>query len=229
MSKGIITTEQRLKQVNSRLKNKNVGLRIELRRRDERVAILEEKLEKALLYIEELQKYVFRGKKKDEDDGKNNDGDKPKSGGHKKRSKKSYRHPIPDKAEITNKEEHKIKNCPDCGNKLSKIKILEFYEQDIIPMQEWFEKLKKTTLIKITTGYCKHCKKRVSAIPISKQKVYIGENIKQLIVYQTTVQQLSHSQILDFLESHLHFKISTGEIANILEQQALKLKARFND
>ena len=28
---------------------------------------LSEKLEKALLYIEELQKYVFRGKKKDDD------------------------------------------------------------------------------------------------------------------------------------------------------------------
>ena len=230
MSKGIITTEQRLKQVNSRLKNENAGLRIELRRRDERIAILEEKLEKALLYIEELQKYVFRGKKKNEDDDSdNNNNDKPKSGDSRKRSKKSYRRPVPDKEEVTDEKEHKIKNCPDCGNKLSKIKILEFYEQDIIPMQEWFEKLKKTTLIKITTGYCKHCKKRVSAIPISKQKVYIGENIKQLIVYQTTVQQLSHSQILDFLESHLHFKISTGEIANILEQQALKLKATFND
>lgn len=230
MGKGIITTEQRLKQVNSRLKNENAGLRIELKRRDERIAILEEKLEKALLYIEELQKYVFRGKKKDEDDNdKKGSNGKSKSGDSKKRSKKSYRRAIPNKDEITDEEKHNIENCPDCGNKLSKIKILEFYEQDILPMQEWFEKLKKTTLIRITTGYCKHCKKRVSAIPVPKQKVSIGENIKQLIVYQTTVQQLSHSQVLDFLESHLRFKISTGEIANILEQQALKLKPAVDD
>ena len=230
MSKGKITTEQRQKQVISRLINDNARLRIDLKNSNEKIIFLEEKLEKALLYIEELQKYVFRGKKKDEDDdgGKDNDG-KPKSGGHKKRSKKSYRRAIPDKAEVTDEEDHKIENCPDCGNKLSKIKILEFYEQDILPMQGWFKKLKKTTLIRITTGYCKHCKKRVSAIPIPKQKVCIGENIKQLIVYQTTVQQLSHSQILDFLESHLRFQISTGEIANILSEQALKLKPALDD
>ena len=241
MSKGIITNEQRQKQVISRLTNDNARLRIDLKNSNEKIIILEEKLEKALLYIEELQKYVFRGKTKcssekddDEDDDNDND-DKSKSGGHKKRSKKSYRRLIPDKKEITDEEEHNIKNCPDCGNKLSKIqsalwvKILEFYEQDILPMQEWFNKLKKTTLIKITTGYCKHCKKRVSAIPIPKQKAYIGENIKQLIVYQTTVQQLSHSQITDFLESHLHFEISTGEIAHILSEQALKLKPALDD
>lgn len=138
--------------------------------------------------------------------------------------KKSYRRPVPNKEEITDEKVYDIKNCPDCGNKLSKIKILEFYEQDIIPMQEWFKKLKKTILIKITTGYCKHCKKRISAIPIPKQKAYIGKNIKQLVVYQTTVQQLSNSQIIDFLESHLHFQISTGEIAHILSEQAIKLK-----
>ena len=230
MSRGKLTIEQRLKQANSRLQNENTLLRNKLQERDERIDILEEKLEKALLYIEELQKYVFRGKKKDEDNnnGKNN-GSKSKQGKHKERNKQSYRRPIPGKAEITNEEIHNIENCPDCGNRLSKIKILEFYEQDILPMQEWFEKLKKTTLIKITTGYCKHCRKRVSAIPIPKQKVSIGENIKQLIVYQTTVQQLSYSQILDFSESHLQFQISTGEIAHILSEQALKLKPAFDD
>ena len=231
MTKRKQTIEQRQKQVISKLKNENAELRIKLKKSNAKITILEEKLEKALLYIEELQKYVFRGKKKDKDDdnGKNNDNDKPKSDGSKKRSKKSYRRPVPDKEEVTDEEDYNIKSCPDCGNKLSKIKILEFYEQDIIPVQKWFEKLKKTTLVRITTGYCKHCKKRISATPIPKQKVSIGENVKQLIVYQTTVQQLSHSQILDFLESHLHFKISTGEIANILEQQALKLKATFDD
>jgi len=59
--------------------------------------------------------------------------------------------------------------------------------------------------------------------------VSIGHNIKQLIVYQTTVEQLSHSQILDFLESHLQFQISSGEIAHILSEQALKLKPAYDD
>lgn len=229
MGKRKQTIEQRQKQVISRLTNENAKLRIELEKSNEKIIFLEEKLEKALLYIEELQKYVFRGKKKDEDDDGEDNDDNPKSGGSKKRSKKSYRRVIPNKEEITDKKTYNIENCPDCGNKLSKIKILEFYEQDILPMQEWFNKLKKTTLIKITTGYCSNCKKRVSDIPIPKQKAYIGENIKQLIVYQTTVQQLSHSQIIDFLESHLHFEISTGEIAHILSEQALKLKPALDD
>ena len=228
MNKGKITIEQRLKQANSKLKNENFNLR-------ERVTVLErendlfkEKLEKALLYIEELQKYVFRGKKKGEDnkDDKNN---KPKSNSSQKRSKKSYRRPVPDKSEITDTEVYDFKNCPDCGNKLSKIKILEFYKEDILPVREWFKKLKKTTLMKITTGYCEHCQKRFSAIPIPKQRVFIGENIKQLIVFQSTIQQLSHSQILDFLESHLHFQISAGEIVHVLSEQALKLKPAFDD
>ena len=229
MGKRKQTIEQRQKQVISRLTNENAKLRIELEKSNEKIIFLEEKLEKALLYVEELQKYVFRGKKKDEDDDGEDNDDNPKSGGSKKRSKKSYRRVIPNKEEITDEKTYNIENCPDCGNKLSKIKILEFYEQDILPMQEWFNKLKKTTLIKITTGYCSHCKKRVSAVPIPKQKAYIGENIKQLIVYQTTVQQLSHSQIIDFLESHLHFEISTGEIAHILSEQALKLKPALDD
>ncbi len=208
-----------------------------LRDRDEgkdiRIDVLEEKLEKALLYIEELQKYVFRGKKKNDKDNNNDrDGDdksSSNSGGHSKRSKSSYRRPVPDDSSITHFEEHKISHCPDCSTRLSRLKILEFYEEDVIPMMEWFEKLRKVIKIKITSGYCSKCKKRLSAIPIPKQKVSIGKNIKQLIVHKTTIEQLSHSQILDFLESHLQFQISSGEIAHILSEQALKSKPALDD
>ena len=81
MSKGIITTEQRQNQVISRLKNENAFLRIELKKRDAQIADLSEKLEKALLHIEELQKYVFRGKKKTDDN-------KPKCGRSSGRDKR---------------------------------------------------------------------------------------------------------------------------------------------
>jgi len=184
-----------------------------------------------LLCIEELQKYVFRGKKKDENNDEKNDNGKPdnKSDGHSKRDSKSYRRDIPKSSSITHFEEHRISHCPDCDTRLSRLKVLEFYEEDVIPIKKWFEKLKKVTKIKITTGYCSKCKKRLSAIPIPKQKVSIGKNIKQLVVYQTTVEQLSHSQILDFLESHLQFQISSGEIAHILSEQALKLKPVLDD
>lgn len=221
-----ITIEDRQKQLISRLKNENSKLREENKELKITVANLSEKLEKSLLYIEELQKYVFRGKKKD-DDKKDKGGSNGSNG--VKRKKQSYGRTLPNKATITDVKEYDISHCPDCNTKLTKLKILEFYEEDIVPMVEWFEKLRKITLIKIKTGYCSHCKKRFSSIPIPKQKVSIGENIKQLIVFQTTVQQLSYSQITDFLESHLQFKVSSGEIANILSEQALKLKPALND
>jgi transposase len=221
-----LTIEQRQKQSISRLKNENLKLRAENKELKEVVLELSEKLEKALLHIEELQKYVFRGKKKPKDKDPKN---KPPSGGSSKRKSSSYRRAIPEESEITNFRDHRIFVCPDCKTKLNQKKTLKFYEEDIIPIIEWFEKLRKITQIKIETGYCPHCKKRFSSIPIPKQKVAIGENIKQLIVFQSTVQQLSYSQITDFLESHLQFKVSSGEIANILSKQALKLKPAWDD
>ena len=232
MSRKKQTTEQRQKQVISRLKNENNSLRKIIKEKDKRIDELEERLEKVLLQVEELQKYVFRGNKKNNDDNDDDNNDnKPnnKSGGSVKRSNSSYRRSIPDNSEITCFENHSISHCPDCNTELTKMKLLEFYEEDVIPMMEWYLKLKKITKITIQTGYCSQCKKQFPAIPIPKQKVSIGKNIKQLVTYQTTVQQLSYSQILDFLESHLNFNISTGEIANILSQQALKLKPAFDD
>ncbi len=139
MSKRKQTIEQRQKQVISRLTNENSRLR-------ERIKVLggenrdfKEKLEKAMLHIEELQKYVFRGKNKDDDDNKPSSG----SGGSNKRKKLSYRRPIPDNSEITNFEEHSISHCPDCNTELSKIKILEtlsYQEKEII----WFKNSKRS-------------------------------------------------------------------------------------
>lgn len=228
MGKRTQTIEQRQNQVISRLKTENAFLRAELKKRDERIALLGEKLEKALLHIEELQKYVFRGKKKS-----NNDKDgKPKPGGPAgsvKRDNSSYRRAIPDESEITETEIHSIKDCPHCQTKLIKLKILEFYEEDILPIMDWFKVLKKTKKIKITSGYCPKCKKRISASDIPKQKVRLGQNIRQLIVFQNTIEQFSYGQILDFTENCLHLKISEGEITKILADQASKLKPAYED
>lgn len=223
-----ITIEHRLKQANSHLLNENKKVRDRNKALETRVIDLERSLEKALLHIEELQKFVFRGKKKKDENDKKKDGG---SSSRKKanRSKESYRRTVPEESEITNEETHDIKNCPDCGTKLSKLKILEFYEEDIIPILEWYKRLRKITLKKITSGYCSHCKKRVSAIPIPKQKVSIGENIKEFVIFQITINQLSYSQVIDFADSYLNFKIASGEISKILEQQALKLKPAYED
>lgn len=231
------TKEQRQKQVITRLKNENSKLRIEFKvavaKLESENKDLREKLEKAMLFIEQLQKIVFRGKKKHDKDNEYDDDDENNSNtpnnGHQNRSKSSYRRQIPKEDEITDEEEHHIENCPDCGSALTMQKVLEFFIEDILPIFEWYQNLKKITKLKITTGYCPKCQKRVSAIPIPKQKVSLGNNIKQLIVFQTTIQQLSYSQIIDFTQSCLQFNLSKGEIINILERQANKLKPAFED
>ena len=231
MSKRKQTIEQRQKQVISRLKNENAGLREINRKQSIKIQELEEKLETALLHIEELQKYVFRGKKKDDGDKDDKkDGDKKNNSGNgKKRDNQSYRRPIPEEDDITDEEIHDIKYCPDCDTPLTRLKLLEFYEEDILPMKGWFDELKKVKRIKIRTGYCPHCKKRYSPVPIPKQKVFLGENIRKLIVFQYTVQQLSYSQILDFSEGILQVNISKGEIVRILDDQANNLGRAYDD
>jgi len=113
MSKGIMTTEQRQKQVISRLKNENAFLRLELKKRDEEIVVLKEKLEKALLYIEELQKYVFRGKKKDDDNDSSDNILSSNTNKPVKRNRSSYRRKVPDDESITNFKEYNISKCPD--------------------------------------------------------------------------------------------------------------------
>ena len=220
------TTEQRQRQVITRLKNENHNLRIKIKLLTDENLILKQKLEKAILQIEELQQMVFGKKKKKSDNDKggftgSNQRKKPE------RNNESYRRPTPKENEITKEENYNKETCPHCQSKLTQLKKLEFFVEDILPPEEWFRKLKQVIRKSIITGYCSSCQKRVSPMEIPKQKVTLGENLRQLIVFQSTLQQLSYSQIIDFSEGMLHLKLSEGEIVNILESQSLKLKPAY--
>lgn len=229
--RGQLNKIQRLKQVNTRLKNENVKLRKELKKiptLEEENRILNLKLEKAFLLIEELQRMVFgKGKKKDTDKDRDDDlfGNGPRK--ESKRDNASYRRKTPREEDITKEEHCNEINCPHCQTQLTELKKLEFFIEDILPVEEWFTVLKQVIRKWITTGYCNHCNKRVSSVEIPKQKTYLGENIRSLIVFQSTVQQLSYSQIIDFSEGVLHLQLSEGEIVNILESQAVKLEPAY--
>ncbi len=133
----------------------------------------------------------------------------------KQRTNESYRRTIP--VEITKEKRYSLKFCPCCKNKLTKTKETIRYLEDIPEIRKISEKQY------ITSGYCAHCKKRFSAIPIPKQNVYLGENIKQFICHSNVIQRNSFSQTKDILETLFKIKISEGEISNILEEQAKKL------
>jgi len=225
--RGHLSELQRLQQSNARLKNENAKLR-------ERVAVLEEEnrqlkqqLEKALLMIEELQRIVFRGGKKTPDDHDQNDGGEsvPRQQAH--RDAASYRRDNPSAEAITNEEHHVLQQCPQCQQELTQLKQLEFFTEDVVPPEDWHTLLTQVTRHWITTGYCADCQYRVSAVPIPKQKTSLGEQLQQLITFQSTVQQLSYSQIIEFAEGVLHLHLSEGEITNLLEQQSIQLEPTY--
>lgn len=229
--RGQLTEIQRQKQINSRLKNENAKLREGLKRMavlEEENRVLKSELEKAFLLIEELQRMVFgKGKKKRDDNNDHPNISENKQSTKVDRKSSSYRRENPKDEDVNKEEFHCEENCPHCQNKLNKLKQLEFFTEDVLSPERWFKVLKQITRKWITTGYCSDCKKRVTPIEIPKQKVTLGENIRQLIVFQSTVQQLSYSQIIDFTEGILHLKLSQGEITNILESQANKLEPSY--
>lgn len=229
--RGQISETQRQKQVITRLKNENDKLREETKQiplLQARVRTLEEELEKAFLLIEELQRMIFKKKKKKNDkDDTGNDLFKPDPRANSKREACSYRRETPKDEDITDEETHNIQACPHCQAELLNLKKLEFFTEDILPPAAWWQVLKKVTRHFVTTGYCPHCQQRVSPVEIPKQKTSLGKYIRQLLIFQFTVQQLSYSQIIDFSEGVLHLKLSEGDIANTLANQATLLEADY--
>ena len=229
-----LTKETRLKQSNTRLANENTRLREELKERDNKIFSLEKDLEKLKLIVEELQKIVFKIKKKKDKNNKDDESDKSKDAdskhnhnGRSKRDSSSYQRSKPKQEEITDNQKCEIHECPDCGTQLTQIKIIKRFIEDILPMPDWHKVLKKVTELFITTGYCKGCEKRKSAKPIPKSMVSLGNNIRQFIVFTDIVLQLSYEQIRDLLQGTMHFNISDGEITNILEDESINLRSEF--
>lgn len=226
MSKGIITIKQRQKQIISRLKNENQNLRIRIEGLEKDNKDLREKLENVLLHLAELEEIIFGKKKKKKDKDNNNPDANSPNGSGKTRDKASYSRSTPDKEEVTDIEEHKIDNCPDCGTPLTKKQIIIRYIEDIrlacldgIPTL----KIKRVIEHRIEKGYCPKCHKWHSAIVIPSKIVRAGPKVKIFTAYAINILRLSYEQTKNVLADLYGFEISDGEIANILEKTALKL------
>ncbi len=225
---GQLSEIQRLRQSNSRLKNENRRLREENKILKSRVAELENTVEELKLQIEELRRMIFgNGRKGDGKDVVENVIGKLNNKSSNNRPALSYRRPVPPKETITDEEYYDLNECPECGNDLTKLKSVERYVEDILPLSEWHKVLRKVKKEIITTGYCQCCHKKVCAKPISPQMVSLGKNIKQFISFATVILRLSYEQIENFLESTSKLQISDGEISNILEKESCRLRPVF--
>lgn len=231
MSQGIITIEQRQKQLISRLVNDNKKLRIRISCLEEQLTSKDKTLETVLLRLAELEEIIFgKSKKKNEPkDDKNKSGDN-QSGSRPVRSKSSYIRPTPSQAEVTDTEEHDISNCPDCGTKLTRKEIITRYVEDIslacidaLGKDKEIKKIKKVIKQKITRGYCPNCKKWHSAIPINSKIARAGPNVGIFAAYAVNILRLSYEQTKNILADLYGFRISDGEITNLLARTSVKL------
>lgn len=214
--RGYLTKEQRLQQVITRLKHENIKLR-------ERVMVLEkenkelkQQLQYVMMQMEELRTKVF-GKKKQHDDD-----DHPVVP-PLARPPHTYRRPIPPENAVTTTKEFPMTQCRQCATPLTDLKTIVRYQEDILPPQQWEKALKVVERHRITTGYCSQCKQRIAAIPITKQMVTLGANLKQFITYANVILRLSFDQISSFLADTVHLSLSDGELANILDAHARTL------
>lgn len=235
MSKGIITIEQRQKQVISRLVNENAKLRKRVAELEAENADLRQKLENVLVRMSELEEIIFGKKKKKKDDDDNNDKPTTSKGGTSQKSSRdnsSYSRPAPTAEEITDIEEYNIDNCPDCQTALSKKQIIVRYLEDIklacldgLNDGETKSTLKTKQVIKqlIEKGYCPKCKKWHSAIPLNSKITRIGHKVKIFVPYVVNILRLSYEQTKNLLTDIHGFTISDGEIAKILEKTSIKL------
>lgn len=176
---------------------------------------LSKTIEDFKLQIEELRTMVF-GKKKKTKDIDDDDLIPPKE--KIDRTNDSYKRPIPKDVEVTEFKNYPLNHCK-CGTKITKKKIFVFYEEDIpIPVKKIIKKYV------VEKSYCPNCKCWKTDIPLPKGKVTLGSNVRKYICYLNVICRLSFSQIQNILKDVYQMNISEGEIANILNQEAIHLR-----
>ena len=89
--------------------------------------------------------------------------------------------------------------------------------EDIPSLEEMQKLLHCIVKHSIETGYCPCCRKRKMAIPIAKQMVSIGTNIRRFVCYASVIQNQTYSQIQQFLSDMAGITLSDGELSDILE------------
>ena len=199
---------------------------------EKRVKDLEEQLSKALKRIEELESFEKENKilKKriEELESLAKEKSKPsfvkedvRSYHHKTGQKEGHEgvsRETPEKIDEVKKWD--LKECPDCGTKLSKIqRKRRRYITDI-------EVKTKNTENIICGRYCKNCDKIVEAkVTDALPNARFGLKLMLLVFALKLDSRVPSNKIVSILDSIFQIKISDGEIYGILKQ----LKTAFGD
>lgn len=176
-------------------------------------------IEKLLLRIEQLEIMVF-GRKKNRDDHDNSFSMTSTSSGASaktSRTSASYRRQKPKPEEVTARKEYLLRDCPDCGNALSRKALATRFVEDI-PLS-----LKTVTELTIERGFCFHCKKMKSGFPMTSQDSTLGLNVRMYVLFAVTVLGQTFEKIRTYLMVLHNLSISDGEIADIIQEGHQKL------
>lgn len=173
--------------------------------------------------ITELETMVFGSKKR------------PRSGGGHKapkppRDAASYRRPKPAEDGVTSEEHHPIDVCNHCSGPLTdKEEYTRYIEDIILAALDNMAKFKTVAKHTIERGYCVSCGKYSSAQDLRGQETTIGPNVRSLICYLITLRDHSYSQVRNILWDLYRFKITDGEITNILDARRLQLLPTYEE
>jgi transposase len=231
--RGLLTKTQRQKQVIARLKNENQNLRNRVKELEKENGYLRQEVETLKIQVEELTRIIFGVKNNNRKGKRNQDnrGDEVLRNTVKrsKRTAASYQRPLPSEDEVTDEEVYAIDYCDVCGDELEKKEEVIRYIEDV-----WIgilDQLKHRTkrVIKqiIERGYCMACKKWRSKIPISKQTVLLGENVRMIVGYGIHVLNLGWDQVKNLLNDLYMINVSDGEIGLMLEKTSDRLEIEY--
>lgn len=187
----------------------------------EQKAYFETIIESQAARITELETMVF---------GRKN---RPRSGGSHRspkppRDSSSYRRETPKDADATSEEHYSIDACHHCGGPLTdKEEHIRFMEDIILAALNTKAQFKTVEKHTVERGYCVPCGKYSSARDLRGQEVTIGPMVRTLICYLITLRDHSYDQVQRILWDIYRFKITDGEIANILDARRLALLPEY--
>src|SRR5258708_22407819 len=149
-------------------------------------------------------------------------------GGHKAttpaRDAASYRRTKPTEDDITSEAHHAIDVCHHCGGPLTdKQEYIRYIEDVILSALSTTTQFKTVEKHTIERGYCVSCGKHSSAQDLRGSEVTLGPNVRTLICYLITLRDHSYDQVQNVLWDIYRFKITDGEIINVLDARRLEL------
>jgi len=183
----------------------------------------EERMQAMEMRIEQLTQMVFGRKRGNADDHEDDGGGAAPPVKRRPRPSSSFRRAQPAPAEITSRTTFPIGHCPDCGHTLTRRETVIRFVEDI--------PLPKKTVIEqsIERGFCPHCRRRKSALPIPPQRCTLGPNVRLHVLFAITVLSQTFEKVKTHLRGVHDLSISDGEITAILHEGHRKLLPALQD